>query len=559
MNPEAPPSRDRAGLRRWSLPWALHHAQRLWPWTPVGVAAIYLIALLVTLGSLVRGIYVSSDVAAAPVIGELSAHVPAGVQITLGNIPWYSALWFEQLTRGLPAHRQLWELTPWILGLIAIGLVAWATSRVAGRWAGAIVAVTCACAGAELIPLQFAWSVHAVSYAHICLLGAVTVPLALSERWISGRVWLHVLLLVLLGLVTGIGVACDELVIVGGLAPFAVAGIVLAYCSPGSFRWWRLGSVAGVVLLSIVVTFLVRHIARSDHLVPAVFPITFAPANQLLNHLGDLLGSLTVIGNGNFGGAPLTMTSSLNFVCAVVVVIGTFAAVRLGRSAVLELLPRRVLGEVRSAPLLRARATFLAFWITSTLAVSVAFVVSSVPVGLGTSRYIVTAGYGLVVILAVGVAGQSTVWRRALLTLGVSIVVGASVVSLVEKQVQQAQPNSTTATAVLSYAISRHVSVAYAGYWDSLGMTWELHDALPVYPVIACGNQLCQFPYHKISSWFTPRAGVRSLLVVDPSLAVANTVGGPGTGLGKPLTAATIDGLQLYVYGYDIASKLGTG
>jgi hypothetical protein len=91
-------------------------------------------------------------------------------------------------------------------------------------------------------------------------------------------------------------------------------------------------------------------------------------------------------------------------------------------------------------------------------------------------------------------------------------------------------------------------------------MTWELHDALPVYPVIGCGNQqLCQFPYHKISSWFTPRAGVRSLLVVDPSLAVANTVGGPGAGLGKPLSVATVDGLQLYVYGYDIASKLGTG
>ncbi|MGO9885263.1 MAG: hypothetical protein ACLPV4_19880 [Solirubrobacteraceae bacterium] len=559
MNPEAPPAGEHAGLRRWSRPWALHHAGRLWPWTPVGVAAIYLVALVVTLGSLVRGIYVSSDAAAAPVIGELSAHAPANAQITLGNIPWYSAFWFEQLTHELPAHRQLWEVTPWIFVLIAIGLVAWAPSRVAGRWAGALVAVTCACAGAELIPLQFAWSVHAVSYAHICLLGAVTVPLALTERWIGGRVWVHVLLLVLLGIVTGIGVACDELVIVAGLVPFAVAGIVLTYFSHERVRWWSLASVAGVVLLSIVVALLVRQIARSEHLVPAKFPITFAPANQLLNHFGDLLGSLTVIGNGNFGGAPLTMTSSLSFVCAVVVLLGTYAAVRLGTRAVLAALPREALGDLRSVSPRRARATFLAFWITSTLAVSLAFVVSSVPVGLGTSRYIVTAGYGLVVILAVGVAGQSTVWRRALLTLGVSIVAAASVVSLLEKQVQQAQPDSTAANAVLSYAISRHVSVAYAGYWDSLGMTWELHDALPVYPVIGCGNQLCQFPYHKISSWFTPRTGVRSLLVVDPTLAVANTVGGPSAALGKPLTVATVDGLQLYVYGYDIASKLGPG
>jgi hypothetical protein len=122
----------------------------------------------------------------------------------LGNAPWYTALWFEQLTGGLPAHRTLWELAPWILTLTGIALVAWAAALIAGRWAGAITGLTCGCAGATLLTTQFGWAIHAVAYVHICVLGAFIVPLALRSGRIGG--WpSHVALAALVAVVTGLG------------------------------------------------------------------------------------------------------------------------------------------------------------------------------------------------------------------------------------------------------------------------------------------------------------------------------------------------------------------
>ena len=92
------------------------------PWLPLGLAALYVVALLRTLGAVVGSIYSSADVVSAPYIGELYARAPHGAEVVLGNIPWYSALWFETATRAFPAHRVIWEVAPWILTLIGAAL-----------------------------------------------------------------------------------------------------------------------------------------------------------------------------------------------------------------------------------------------------------------------------------------------------------------------------------------------------------------------------------------------------------------------------------------------------
>jgi hypothetical protein len=78
-----------------------------------------------------------------------------------------------------------------------------------------------------------------------------------------------------------------------------------------------------------------------------------------------------------------------------------------------------------------------------------------------------------------------------------------------------------------------------------------------VYPVIFCGRVLCRFPYHQISSWYTPRPAERTFLVVDCALAVLNTVGSPPANLDKPIATTSIGQLTVFVYPYDIAAKLG--
>jgi hypothetical protein len=73
--------------------------------------------------------------------------------------------------------------------------------------------------------------------------------------------------------------------------------------------------------------------------------------------------------------------------------------------------------------------------------------------------------------------------------------------------------------------------------------------------VWACsGQQLCRFYFHNISSWYTPRPNTKTYLVVDPAQPL---VTGPDPAMGKPLKMLTVGRLQVYVYGYDIASKLG--
>ena len=160
--------------------------QRLWPWLPLVLAAIWVVALAADFRDLVQAIYASADFASAPVIGELYGE-REGSQVVLGNFPWYSTLWFEQLTAGLPAHRQIWQLAPWLFSLLGVAAAAWATWRAAGAWAAMIVAVTLGCAGSTLINFQFGLSLHSPAFTHVCLLGAFLVLAAERGGQVGNR------------------------------------------------------------------------------------------------------------------------------------------------------------------------------------------------------------------------------------------------------------------------------------------------------------------------------------------------------------------------------------
>jgi hypothetical protein len=166
--------------------------------------------------------------------------------------------------------------------------------------------------------------------------------------------------------------------------------------------------------------------------------------------------------------------------------------------------------------------------------------------------------YALVVIVVLSAVERPVLWRRALLVAGSSVIIAGSGLALVQRQIQTtAQPAGAVANGLLRFARANGLSVGYAGYWDASPLTWELRTKLQVYPVIFCGRVLCRFPYHEISSWYTPRPGKRTFLVVDPTLAVLNTLGGPPANLGKPIATASIQQITVFVYPYDIASRIG--
>jgi hypothetical protein len=544
----------RLDIARW------REARHAWRWAPLACAAFYVVVLLATLRSLVASIYLNADVAAAPDIGQLVSRAPHFAQIVLGNAPWYTGLWFEQLTGGLPGHRTLWELAPWILTLIGIALVAWAAARVAGRWAGVIIGLTCGCAGAALLPLQFGWAIHAVAYVHVCVLGAFIVPLALRSGRIGG--WpSHVALATLVAVVTGFGMASDKLVIAGGLAPFLIAGAVLWYLAPPVVAQRVLWSALGVAVGASVVAVLATSVAHSADIVPAPFPIRLAALGELPGHLADLVGSVAILANGDFSGDGLSLTGVLAILCAGAAATGIYAALRCGRVFVLDLAERGRYPDAAASPRAMARTAFLAFWVASAVIVSAAFALSSVPRGLLSSRYVVTVGYAVVVIVAISVASSAARWRAVLVTAGSSAIILAAGVSLAQRQVESRAyaPTQAIATRLARFAAREHLTIGYAGYWDASPLTWELDARLRVYPVIQCGSSLCPFPYHKINTWYLPRPLARTFFLVDSRLISENAYGAITTvpsSWGPPEQVAHIGQLTVYVYPYNLAGKL---
>jgi hypothetical protein len=100
-----------------------------------------------------------------------------------------------------------------------------------------------------------------------------------------------------------------------------------------------------------------------------------------------------------------------------------------------------------------------------------------------------------------------------------------------------------------------HLSIGYAGYWDAAPTTWATNFRLHVYPVSICDQNahLCPFDLHVISSWYTPRPGIGSFLLIDPSLS---NVSAPTPDLGPPTAVYHIGRVTMYTYPYDLATKV---
>ena len=155
---------------------------RRWEWLVLAAAAFaYLVVLLARLRDLMAHNALNADSVSAPLIGELLHKAPDRREVLLGEFPWYQQLWFEQATRWAPAHRQLWELLPFGVALVAIALATWAVSRwrAAGRGdhrRGAVLR------SAPLITGLLQGTTHSPTSAQVALLAATAVWLATRPR-----------------------------------------------------------------------------------------------------------------------------------------------------------------------------------------------------------------------------------------------------------------------------------------------------------------------------------------------------------------------------------------
>jgi hypothetical protein len=280
--------------------------------------------------------------------------------------------------------------------------------------------------------------------------------------------------------------------------------------------------------------------------------------------------SIAVLGNGDFFGRPLTFTSALAVVCAV---LSIFAVVLLPRIGWRELrlrwrrpaegwdLPQAPVGERRLPALAGASQyapawlAFVVFWCSSAVLLTGAFLLSAVPVDIHADRYLVGLIYAAAAVIP-AIAARRAI-TQAVALIGTCVIALSAIVALsqgVATRNTAGFPPPELAKRVAAVAAANHVRIGYAGYWDAAPISWGSHFGVAVYPVSVCdqGAHLCPFDLHYISSWYTPRAGTGTFLLTDSRLPL---VPAPIPGLGRPAAVYHLGRLTMYVYPYDIASR----
>jgi hypothetical protein len=458
---------------------------------------------------------------------------------------------FELATRWLPLHRDIWEAAPYAMLLASVAAISWGAWKVAGRWAAAITAVALLCAGPQTLGLLFALDDHSSTWFSVALLAGLLI--LLESRPALAR-WQTALVVAVVGLIVGANAASDLLLDAAGLAPFVLAAVGVWWLSPGraSARalGWALGTLAVAVAADLVTRWLMRHEVVVTP--PGLVHTQLAAAAALSPNFELWWQSLMLLGNGDFFGQLLGFTSSLELACAVLVV------------AVVALIPRtawRAIAAARTGAGERGGAiaalpvAWCIFWSSSALLLSASFVFSSNPMDLASARYLVGVIYAAAAIAPL-IAGRSA-GRRALVTAGTVLFAFTAAVTLAQTEYGAAGTYALY-DQVADIATAEHLDVGYADYWDAAPLTWSTRFRLKVYPVQNCipnsGPTLCWSALHMITSWYVPRPRTRTFLITDAAQPSPPT--SPPANLGAPLAEYQLGVLTMYVYSYDIASKM---
>lgn len=534
---------------------------RMWPWLPLPIGVVYLLVILIKFNQIVAATYLNADAASAPVIGELFGGSPAHRQVFLGQMGWFSTLIFELATRSLPLHRQLWEGAPYAMVIASVLLIAWASWRVAGRWAAAITAVLLLCAGPHTLGLLFSLNDHSTTWFSLALLAAVLVLFQAPPAWL--RTWAAVLTALLVGVVVGVNAASDLVLLVAGIAPILLAAAAVWLLRPGraSARagWWTLGTV---VIAAVCDELTLAYMHKQNVLTPPkALHNAFASAEALSSNFKLWWQSLMVLGNGNFFGERLGFTTGLQLLCAVLTLLALVLVARLAWRELVAFAPRiERVGEVASL-----RIAWCTFWLASAVLLSASFIFSSNPIDINSSRYLVGAIYAVAALLPLlatrgGVASRidvtvsGSVLARVAVTAGATIFALSGLVSLLnDEELANGNPSYSLYNQVAKVAAGEHLTVGYADYWDAAPIIWSTHFHLRAYPVQDCAPNLCWSSLHMITSWYVPRPRQRTFLLTN---SVQPIPAAPMPILGKPSTVHQIGTITMYVYPYDIASRM---
>jgi hypothetical protein len=504
-------SRPQGTRRPKSAGWALPIRADWWPWAFVPLSIVYVGLAAIHLSNILANVYGNADASSAPALGQFYAD-RAGDHVVMANLPWFSTLIFELLTKWLPGHLQIWKFGPYLIGLLSIALMAWTAGRIAGRWAATLTGIILLCAGPAVLELMMWLNNHTTTWYSLALLAAFLVLVA--ERGSSLGWPILTLLVLVVGAIVGVNAASDKEMIICGLLPLLFAGIASWALSPSPRTRLLMGLSLATAAVSGIAAGATTSIMHSAGVFLAYFQLKFASVEVVSTNIRSWWGSIALLGNGSFFGEAIQFSTVLAVICAVLSLGITFLV---PRYAWRHIQRQRASEEPSDDPL----NAYVLFWGSSLVCLSAGFILTTAPAGTGTTRYLVGVVYAVAAMLPL--FARASVIARAAVVAGTVVFLLTAIIALQDSTASKAPsaqgPSQQVAEEVASVARRMNAPKGYALYYDAAPIMWRSNLEVQVAPLIGCEatrTHVCPGPFNYLEHWYQPGAG-RSFLLTDSS------------------------------------------
>ncbi|HSZ05810.1 MAG TPA: hypothetical protein VK778_11545 [Solirubrobacteraceae bacterium] len=523
---------------------------------PLAIAAVYLIVFVLQLPRNITELAWDGDYASGFTLPETLARTGTGGYVVLGAAAEWVPLWFGLLTARLPLHRELWEITPTLLFVATALIVGWCVATVADRRAAILAVLIGLVASPLALVFLIAPVAHNTVYPCTALLGAYLIWLARGE----GRRLLTALAIPpILGVVIGACLASDLLLAATAVIPLALTAALAGLRRDRRSRLVSLSALTTLVV-AIPIAKLIPPIMHAQGYLQVSTPTKAVSLSELPERAQLLFNGLKALFNGYLGGpqGPGTLHAPLGVASDIVMCAALLTLIVIGMSATVKFVASGLRKSTATrAPAELARSLHVIYWVGSAAVACGSFWIAA---ETGGGRDLHEAYYGTVIfsVAAVVPLVLSTASPvRWLLPAGAAIFFAASLVGLMSNYMNIAAWLARDAPSIVRTAEANHVTFGYGGYGEASGLTWNTHGRVTVRPLMECENpqgaNVCAFYLVAVPSWYVPEPR-HTFLLVDREEPWVNTL---PRGLGRPLATYAFGPMRMYIYSYDIASRVG--
>jgi hypothetical protein len=521
---------------------------------PLAIVSAYLVVFLVRLPHNITELTWDSDYASAFTVPETLARTGTSGHTVIASSGQWVAMWFGLLTARLPLHHQIWMLAPVLLFLATTLVIGWSVAQVATRRAAVLAMLLVVIASPVALSYFLPANAHPTLYSCTALAGAYLVYLARGQ---GGRRLVRFALPPIMGIVVGTCVASDLLVAAAVVIPLGLTGILAGFSRDRRSRVLALSALV-TVAVAVPVAKLTTAIMHSLGFLLVETPAKAVALSELPERARFLFEGLRMLFNGTYGpGRTDPLRGTVGIVSTFVMSIALLVLLLYGIYTAATFVWANLRKGSERTPTQLARSVHVVYWLVSAVGVCGAFWVAA-ETGGGTdlhSSYYATVIFSVAAVIPLLLTSGPL--ARRLIPIAATIFFATSLIRLPGDYLSFGGAPAATAAAIVKAARANGATYGYGGYSEGSNLTWLNHEHVVSRPVMECSNPagagICPFYIESVPSWYVPQQR-RTFLVVNSQELWVKTL---PSGLGKPIATYSFGTISLYIYPYDIASRLG--